>query len=426
MGAYAQPLTIRPIRKGSMNTTMFDKNTIDFAKAEENKLKALKERPHPENNNRGDGRDEFMRDYARVLYSSSFRRLQGKMQLLDISPEKFNRNRLTHSLEVAQIARSMASDLGLEDSVVAETAALAHDIGNPPFGHSGENVLNDLLKECGGFEGNAQAFRILRELEKKDNEYAGLNLTVRTMFATVKYFFNRNVNSKKFLYDRDYDFLTSKLKDNNVEIRKSIDAQIMDLADEIAYAAHDLEDALGFGLFTLGELLHEFNLDEKYNPAYQTLSDITQAAQRKALRSKQLETSEEYSAVLRKELTSNIVNTLYRDICVDDGKLGFRNHRLLAEGLKSLVFKSVFRKKDIQLYEAKGEKVIRGLFQVFSDSTFNKNGQLFPAELRSGTCLCRKAGDYISGMMDVYAIQEYQRYFGKNSLDCLYIPPHSR
>ncbi|WP_409264864.1 dGTP triphosphohydrolase [Morganella morganii] len=111
-------------------------------------------------------RNAYQRDYARILYSSSFRRLQGKMQLFEVDPEKFNRNRLTHSLEVAQIARSIASDLELKYPVVVELAALAHDIGNPPFGHSGEKLLNKLSENIGGYEGNAQALRILRTLEK--------------------------------------------------------------------------------------------------------------------------------------------------------------------------------------------------------------------------------------------------------------------
>ena len=158
-----------------------------------------------------------MRDYARVLYSSSFRRLQGKMQLLGIDAGRFNRNRLTHSLEVAQIARSIAIDLALNDTVVAETAALAHDIGNPPFGHHGEKVLNELCGDCGGYEGNAQAFRILRTLERKHHLYDGLNLNVRTLMAVTKYFHRREDNPAKFLYDEDYQFLCAELAKQGFE-----------------------------------------------------------------------------------------------------------------------------------------------------------------------------------------------------------------
>lgn len=133
------------------------------------------ERFHNEQSGTNRNRNEFQRDYARILYSSSFRRLQGKMQLLDVQEDKFYRNRLTHSLEVAQIARSIAELLKTEihdtsvysdDIYVVESGALAHDIGNPPFGHHGERVLNELMKEHGGFEGNAQTIRILTKLEK--------------------------------------------------------------------------------------------------------------------------------------------------------------------------------------------------------------------------------------------------------------------
>ena len=225
---------------------MYDKETIEYAQEQENLIKDLEYRIHSNTDDRSDNRDPFMRDYARVLYSSSFRRLQGKMQLFGIDANKFNRNRLTHSLEVAQIARTIAFHLELENTVVTETASLAHDIGNPPFGHYGEVILNELSSDCGGYEGNAQAFRILNTLEKKHHAYSGLNLNIRTLMAVTKYYFNKEQNPKKFLYDEDYNFLSRELQKKNINITKSIDAQIMDLADEIAYAAHDLEDAIGF------------------------------------------------------------------------------------------------------------------------------------------------------------------------------------
>ncbi|EER3457328.1 dNTP triphosphohydrolase, partial [Escherichia coli] len=158
---------------------MIDNEVKIFAKEKEkmlcNKLSFYRE--HAQSSEDTRKRNEFERDYARILYSSSFRRLQGKMQLFEVDPQKFNRNRLTHSLEVAQIARSIASELELEHPVVAELAALAHDIGNPPFGHSGEKKLNDIANDFGGYEGNAQALRILRSLEIKHPNCPGLNLT---------------------------------------------------------------------------------------------------------------------------------------------------------------------------------------------------------------------------------------------------------
>lgn len=400
---------------------MYDSEVIEYAKEQENIISVLEYRVYKHDDGRSENRQDLMRDYARVLYSSSFRRLQGKMQLLGVDANKFNRNRLTHSLEVAQIARSIAYDLKLQHTVVAETASLAHDIGNPPFGHYGEVVLNELSSGCGGYEGNAQAFRILRTLEKKHYAYLGLNLNVRTLMAITKYFFNKQQNNKKFLYDDDFNFLKTQLDSKGITVSKSIDAEIMDLADEIAYAAHDLEDALSFGMISLGEIVHEFSISDKFKDAYQTMADIAKDAQNVAMKASRSGTSEEYAIVLKKELTSKIVNTLCSDIGLVDGCLGYKQHAKLAEGLKKLLFKAILRKKDIQLYERRGEQIIRGLFEVYSDEKYNKDNILLPPELRAiNDCKTRLVTDYISGMMDSYAAQEYEKYFGKGSADRFY------
>ena len=157
-------------------------------------------------------RNEFHRDYTRILYSSSFRRLQGKMQIFGIESTAFYRNRLTHSLEVAQIAHSIAKNICEQcsrneepiytddDIFVIDAAALGHDIGHPAFGHKGERVLDQLSKEEGKrFEGNAQNFRVLRTLEKKEPKIMGLNLTNRTLLAINKYIVKENDNIKKFM-----------------------------------------------------------------------------------------------------------------------------------------------------------------------------------------------------------------------------------
>ncbi|MFM8332702.1 MAG: hypothetical protein ACKN9T_13520 [Candidatus Methylumidiphilus sp.] len=162
------------------------------------------------------------------------------------------------------------------------------------------------------------------------------------------------------------------------------------MADEIAYAAHDLEDALSFGSISLGEIVHEFKISAEYSDAYICFTDITKRVQEEALQSKQLHTSEEYSAVLKKELTSTIVSELCRDIgivdCKDGKELGYKTKSKLALGLKKLLFKAILRKKDVQQYEKRGEKIIRGLFEVYSDTQYNKRNSLLPPELRSLEC----------------------------------------
>lgn len=405
---------------------MFSQEAIQYAKELDNEAKKLSHRLHSHNESRGEGRNIYMRDYARILYSPSFRRLQGKMQLLGIDSTHFHRNRLTHSLEVAQIGRTIAEHLQVP-TCVTEACSLAHDIGNPPFGHYGEMVLNDLGDSVGGFEGNAQTFRILHRLEKKSYEYPGLNLTVRTLFGVTKYNQKRSKGINKYLYDDDYQLLQNELSKNNIKHMKSIDAQIMDLSDEIAYAAHDVEDAISFNIVTLGEIVHEFSISEEYKDAYKTFAEIVQKVQARALKASRLGTSEEYAVVLKKELTSVIVNKLCRDIDLVeiDGKyqLGYKTLKNLAKGLKKLLFKAILRKPTIQLYEKRGEKIIRGLFAVFTDDSFNKDLKLLPPEYRAlieQYPKDRLVIDYISGMMDSFAIQEFIQYFGASEYERAY------
>jgi dGTPase len=406
----------------------YEQATKDYAQAQENKVALLNIlRPHEESSSRD--RDHLQRDYARILYSASFRRLQGKMQLLGVNQRHFFRNRLTHSLEVAQIARSIAADLGLNEPIVAEACSLAHDLGNPPFGHHGERVLNDLASGIGGFEGNAQTFRILFRLEKRHYAYGGLNLTLRTLLGVVKYFFKRSsVSQKKFLYDDDFELVSEILEKYGLgEKPNTIDKQVMDKADEIAYGAHDLEDCLSLGLFTIDEILYEFSYKKEYEDAYKTLQQIVEKCREFAGNARRLETSEEFSFLFRKELTSSIVHALASDIYYspDENMLSFRENASLAKWLKELTFKAALRRPDVQLYEKKGAAILRGLYDVYTDEKFNKDLMLLPPEFRCKQCSDaerkRNVVDYIAGMMDGFAEQEYLRYFGSGSLERLYL-----
>ncbi|HEX8735892.1 MAG TPA: dNTP triphosphohydrolase [Pyrinomonadaceae bacterium] len=405
----------------------YDPITLSYAQAQERRVLHLSTRVWQEE--LSEDRNEFSRDYARIIYSSSFLRLQGKMQLLGIQHTEFFRNRLTHSLTVAQVAREIAANLELKYPVVAEVASLAHDLGNPPFGHYGEKILGGLAKDIGGFEGNAQTLRILTCLEKKHYEYGGLNLTLRTLLSVIKYFRKyENGANKKFIYDSDFDLILNKLEEHQLGNEpNTIDMQIMDLADEIAYAAHDLEDCLKLGYFTIDELLNEFKHHEKYSVAYKTFKELVESSQKFANRGTRFETSEEFSFLFRRRLTSLVVNKLVSDIALsaEKTKLQLKHHNLLSSGLKELTFKAVKRKTAVQLYEKMGEKIIKGLFTVFSDDKFNKELFLLPAEYRkyeSGNETERQRNiiDYISGMMDSFAMKEYEKYFGPNSLEKQY------
>ena len=211
------------------------------------------------------------------------------MQLLGVRSDSFYRNRLTHSFEVAEIARGIAGAIkgkttinGVynQDMYVLEAGALAHDIGNPPFGHHGERVLNRIMRGRGGFEGNAQTLRVLHTLEKKLPNKRGLNLTLRTLLSVVKYYTTIKLNEKKFLYESDYQLLEQNLQDKSVKPR-TIDVQIIDLADEIAYVSHDLEDTLSLKLFNIDEFLFEF--EKSSNGEIDVLQNIVDKAKKSSV-----------------------------------------------------------------------------------------------------------------------------------------------
>lgn len=354
-------------------------------------------------------------DYARVLYSSSARRLQGKMQLFVPKENVFYRNRLTHSFEVSQIAKIIAQKLKLKDTLTVQTCSLAHDLGNPPFGHAGENFLSEYSKLP--YEGNAQSFRILTNIEEKHYGYNGLNLTIRTLLGTVKYFYHYSENKGKYLYEDDYVKVKNWLDVHNINMR-TLDCEIMDLADEIAYAAHDLEDALKLKYFNIGELLYEFE-KSKYSDVYDVFKEIVTSAREFASKSNAYKTSEEYSILLRKEITSAIINCLVEDIGLveKDGKetLGYKTNGNLAIGLKKLTFHAVKRNSNIIEYESLGKHILKSLYDMYMDKTYNKNLLLLPAEYRDEEDRERTVLDYIGGMMDIFAIQQYEKYFGSLS-----------
>lgn len=218
--------------------------------------------------NKSSLRSVFQRDRARILHSSVLRRLGGKTQVLQAGTGDFVRNRLTHSLEVAQVGREIARMLGANPDVV-DAACLSHDLGHPPFGHNGESALAEVAKDIGGFEGNAQTLRIITRLEPKtvDNEGKsyGLNLSRATLDATVKYPWKKNQGpttldgkqSSKFgVYEDDMPVF-AWIREGVPNNERCVEAQIMNISDDIAYSVHDVEDAIQRGSLKLEDLSEE-------------------------------------------------------------------------------------------------------------------------------------------------------------------------
>ena len=341
----------------------------------------------------------YQRDKDRILHTTSFRRLEYKTQVFVNDEGDYYRTRLTHTLEVAQIGRTLARALGGNEDL-AEAICLAHDMGHPPFGHSGEEVLARKMINHGGFNHNRQTLRIVTKLEKRYNGFTGLNLSYETLEGIAK-------------HETEYDTMGDM--DFNPDLRGSLEAQIANMADETAYSAHDLDDGLRSGLLTL-EMVQSLGIwrmiSDSIHFADSKLSDLDRHRFITALTALEVDDIVEHSEQMiqknRIESVSDLVHMPYNIVSNSDMMVGLNRE------LKDFLFNNMYRHYRVVRMSAKADMILSRLFD-----TFLNNPKLMPAHIQSmidekglEVAIC----DYIAGMTDRYAVKQYQKLFDPEML----------
>jgi dGTPase len=341
---------------------------------------------------------DYQRDRDRIVHTTAFRRLEYKTQVFVSSEGDHYRNRLTHSIEVAQIGRTLARSLGCNEDLT-EAICLAHDLGHPPFAHSGEDILNTLMAQHGGFDHQRQTFRILTALEQRYSAFPGLNLTYEVLEGVVK-------------HDTDYD--VADATDFHPEERGTLECQLSNLADEIAYNTSDLDDGLRSGLL-----------------APEEVAEL--AVARKALASLELDTPPDLRAdLLRHRFIRRLVGMEVTDVIAATsqalaaaGVTDLHGLRQLPHNaacyspamdtdnreLKHFLYDNFYRNYRVVRMTVKAERTLTGLFHAYLD-----HPQQLPPETRNkpsalSADLPRVVCDYLAGMTDRYAIQEHKRLY---------------
>ncbi|RLA70968.1 MAG: deoxyguanosinetriphosphate triphosphohydrolase [Epsilonproteobacteria bacterium] len=352
-----------------------------------------------------DFRDPYARDRDRVLHCSSFRRLEYKTQVFLNHEGDYFRTRLTHSLEVSQIARTLSRMLELNETL-AEVIALSHDLGHTPFGHVGGDVLDRLLKEDGrplGFEHNFQSFRVLTKLEKRYKDFDGLNLTFATLEGVLKHSYPYK---KSFLAGLDARF--------DLEKHPSLEAMVVDHADEIAYTSHDIDDGIKYGLISFDDLLED-----------ELCLRVDAIVQKEGISRKENLYRHRFVAGLIKLLVEDFIENSkegakkYRQnvpICVTlnaEEKLpvGFSKETATQlKKLKKLLLNKLYKHEKISRKMHAGKQCIKGLYKAFAeDKDLLPPHQKELFDLRTKE---RVIADYIAAMTDRYAMKTYHELYG--------------
>ena len=352
-----------------------------------------------------DFRDPYARDRDRVLHCSSFRRLEYKTQVFLNHEGDYFRTRLTHSLEVSQIARTLSRMLELNETL-AEVIALSHDLGHTPFGHVGGDELDKLLKEDGrplGFEHNFQSFRVLTKLEKRYKDFDGLNLTFATLEGVLKHSYPYK---KPFLDGLDPRF--------NLEKHPSLEAMVVDHADEIAYTSHDIDDGIKYGLITFDDLLEDelcLRVDEMVQKeGVQRDEKLYRhrfvAGLIKLLVEDFMENSKEGAEKYREALPIVVTLDAKKTLPLGFSKETARQLKIL----KKLLLKKLYKHEKIARKMHAGKQCIKGLYKAFTE-----DDDLLPSHQQELFDIRKKervVADYIAAMTDRYAMKTYHEVYG--------------
>ena len=359
-------------------------------------------RRHPEP--AAGSRSEFQRDRDRIIHSTAFRRLEYKTQVFLNHEGDLFRTRLTHSIEVAQIARTLARSLRLNEDLV-EATALSHDLGHTPFGHVGQDVLNECMNEYGGFEHNLQSLRVVDHLEEHYGAFDGLNLTFETREGILKHC---SLTNARQLGDLGQRFLD--------KTQPSLEAQLTNLADEIAYNNHDIDDGLRSGLLTMAQM-QEVELFARLHR--QVVQQYPGLPGRRELY--------ETIRLMITAMTADLVEESCRLIkeanpqSIDDVRTApplirfSASMRAETTALKRFLYANLYRHYKVNRMRVKASRIVRELFEAFMTDPVLLP---FDYQVPGGDThkQARKIADYIAGMTDRYAIREHKRIFSLDEL----------
>ena len=351
-------------------------------------------------------RNAFQRDRDRIVHSSAFRRLVYKTQVFLNHEGDLFRTRLTHSLEVAQLARDMARALGLHEDLV-EAIALAHDLGHTPFGHAGQDALNDCMRAHGGFEHNLQSLRVVDALEQRYPNHDGINLTFETREGILKHCSAANARR---IEAREPGGVAHRFINGT---QPSLEAQLANLADEIAYNAHDIDDGVRSGLLTL-EQLGEVPLFARHQAdALRDHPHLGQPAQGRRLLYESIRrmlSAQVYDVIAATQAALDAAAPADADAARHSGPLVRFGDDMRAQStaLKRFLFAQLYRHTQVVETTARGQQVVRDLFASYLDAPAE-----LPPEFAGNTDRPRAVADYIAGMTDRFALREHERLTGQ-------------